>query len=290
MAYFQPKQSSLNSTDFPDYSSSDFVTGLKMTHTSNTTFTISSGAAKAYNSNFIIAMPASNPETAFSVTVNTDMLGAFGCYPHLPAIAAPTHNTSFGVYILGNTKGTTNGSRVSSNTISPTVIVATGDNFLLPGYDTYRRIGTVWFTAGTNHLIYTNVTGCNNTRNYSLNNAVPIVVSQAPTIYTLVDLGSATNNLPCSPVLTTKLSLGITYTPTVASNTLNIVPDIAPTVIVPTIDIRGQVDGVLLRTVCDMVPGINLGDVSFWYKTSAGSDVVTIYLIGWQEDLSLSAI
>lgn len=160
MAYLQP--SFPNGDPAADYSSDPFINGFALNIVSDTTFTLSAGTARAYASSEVIFFPANSANEPGLTTVNISTVGKLGCYPHSLASLGLTAETSFGIYILGDSSGKN----------SPTYVVATGDHFLVPGYNIWRRIGAVLIANSTLFLIPMSQTGLGNERTYVLRSPI----------------------------------------------------------------------------------------------------------------------
>lgn len=167
--FFQPTLVNIgdqrNISPSPDYSSEPFISGYEIVlgpssvwRQGGTKFSIKPGSARAYNCGFnIVFNPFGISNTAPVLEVDISNLGALGCYPtpYAELDLAPTDNT-FGVYILGDTSG-----------VNPTTaVVATGNNFLLPGYNVWRRIGAILIDGTYLQLIQYTQTGSSVDREY----------------------------------------------------------------------------------------------------------------------------
>ncbi len=279
MAYFQPSFANLpGSPIIANFQTSAVLNGLNIQHASTTTFTVSAGAARAYATNSIISFPSNLPRPSYTATVDCETLGALGCWPELPATAAPSLDTAFPVYLLGDNSGKN----------EPTIIVATGDNFLLDGYNEWRRIGQVHFDAGTNNLKFNVVSGNSLERQYQYLSTLSVVSAGNAELYTLVNLSGT--NFPCNSEFVTKIDLQIKYTPaTAATNTFQIVTSSAPISSGAPVIVKSVADGVQYVGNVSLVPDINSGTTSFYYRVSNAADSVDIRLVGYTESLGIQA-
>ena len=281
MAFLQPTFT--NGTSIvPDLQSDPFITGFNYQYLTATTFSISPGAARAYTSDFVIQYPATLPGLPSSIIVDTTTIGAGGCYPISAALAAPTNDTSFGIYAIGKSSGTTDGSL--NNNVSASVVVATGNNFLPAGYDSWRRIGTVYITAGTNNQILMFQDGFDLNRNYSLQSFVPIVTGGASTSLALVDVSAVEG--PCNPFFTSQVGIQTVFTPAAAGNQISFAPSNVTGG--NTVRFAGQVAAVAIIETFNMTPSIVSGDAAIYYAVTAGT--MNAHVNGFQESLGLQAI
>src|SRR5574338_221510 len=181
----------------PDMGSNPFVTGLNITVTDDTKFTVSPGAARALTNDFVIEFPT-NPLTGPALlTCDISRVGANAAYPKSISSLNLANNTLMGVYIIAKSSGTTSGS--TNPIISPAVVVATDDNFLPPGYDVYRRIGYVVVISATGYLMKMTQSGNGNDRTYMANTAVVALNAGSATVATTLDLGANDGIIPSKP-------------------------------------------------------------------------------------------
>lgn len=279
MAYFQPSFADLpGSPIIANFQTSAVLNGLDIRHVSTTVLAVSAGAARAYATNTVISFPSSLPRLNYEAQINTATLGALGCWPELPATAAPTLDTAFPIYLLGDDSGKN----------APTLIVATGNDFLLDGYNVWRRIGQAHFDAGTNNMKFNVVTGLGSERHYQYLDTLSLVSAGNATTNTLVDL-SATD-FPCDPKFVTRLDLQIKFTPaTAATNTFEVVTSTAPITSNPPLIVKSVADGVQYVGNVSLVPDVNSGATAFYYKVSNAADAVDIRLVGYTESLGIQA-
>jgi hypothetical protein len=150
----------------PDYSSNPFISGYEMViknpgsvwQQGGTIVSLKPGSARAFNSQFIITF---NPYLISSPSPTLDIditkLGALGCYPRpLSDFVLGLQINTFNVYVLGDSSG-----------INPTTaIICTGNNFLLPGYDKWRKVATAIINGSFNQLYQITQTGSGIERDY----------------------------------------------------------------------------------------------------------------------------
>lgn len=181
--YFQPQK--LGITNAPaDYSSDPFIYGFELNITGNTTFLIRPGIARAYSSNFSIT---SNKAQFLDIST----VGPLGCYPWALDVLNLSDRTSFNVYVIAASSGVT--------TLPVTFVVATGDNFLLPGYDTWRKIGTVHIDNSPLVLFPMTQSGSGNSREYIFRDPIPGSAYGPTTFFPLpLSIGAG----PCNPFFT----------------------------------------------------------------------------------------
>lgn len=186
----------------PDYSSNPFVSGYELHITGNSTFTLNPGAARAYNSSFVITYnPFLTPGLPQKLNLDLTKVGPLGCFPYPINNVSLLDFTSLNVYAIASTSGNEN--------IATSAVVATGDNFLPPGYDAWRKVGTVYVDDGTRFLDRMLQLGSENERTYLLDNFLPSS-SYGPTSFFPLPL--STGRSPCNPKFTTEVLIQTVYT------------------------------------------------------------------------------
>jgi hypothetical protein len=151
----------------PNYGSNPFLEGFELTITPTTSptwlsggtqFTLNPGAARDFTSDFVISYnPYSISGLPAKISVDLNNTGPGGCYPiafqYVNIVAV---SEALAVYVIGDSTGV----NVTS------AIVATGNNFLPPGYNKWRRVGTVLISNTTKQLIQVTQTGSGREREY----------------------------------------------------------------------------------------------------------------------------
>ena len=183
MAYFIPAPTAFNTV--PSYSSFPGVSGFRLEVASTTTLTLGPGFARAYANDAPLFYSPNLPGLPGNITIDITTVGAGGCYPRLIADASLTSKTVFGVYVIGNSSGL---SGTLSTAAPVSAVLATGNNFLPTGYDSFRRVGLAYVDNATGLLIAWKQTGNANDREYWLQDGVLAVDAGSATSPTNVDL------------------------------------------------------------------------------------------------------
>ena len=278
MAYLQATRASENSSAVANWSSHPFVTGYHLIHGSVNTLSMTPGAARAYANDFVISNDGRLPGTNGNLQLDTTVVGLGGCSPVLMSEAAPVDNTSFGVYVLGDTSGA-----------RPTaVVIATGDDFMPEGYDAWRRVGMVQNVGGTDDLVFMEQNGLGTERAYHLQSSIPLVVAGNFTGFGIVDMTSG--NAPCHPELTSHAIMSVEYTPALASNLFEMALATAPAPTTWPVRLSSSVDAVTTHQSVVMYPEVNQNVVSVYYRVANIADSVDINLAGFTESLSVDVL
>ena len=147
----------------PYYGSDPFITGYELTIptgtawlSAGTKFTLKPGSARAFASDYVITYnPYLTPGLPELLNLDLNTTGPLGCFP----VAFTYLNVNLQleplpVYVLGDSTG-----------INPTTaIVSTGYNFLPPGYNQWRRVGTIVLNNISRQLTQITQSGTGNTR------------------------------------------------------------------------------------------------------------------------------
>jgi hypothetical protein len=285
MAFLQPTFTNGVQT-YPSFSGAPYVTGFNMTITGTSTLTLSQGSARSFTKSEAISYIAPSVIAPSTLNIDASTVGALGCYPISGILAAPTYDTAFGVYVLSSTSQLTT---PGVQDLLPTAVIATGNNFLLPGYDIWRKVGTVIIEAGTNTVKPMTQSGNGDERTYLFQEAYEIVTAGAATSLTGINLSSATASYSvCNPAFVSKLLLQTQYTPTAASSILTLnTNSTAPTNGAVLVKSSGTAQMIV---DFEMVPGLVSGNTEIYYKTTSGSDAVNIFLSGFTESLGIGAL
>ena len=287
MAFYQPTFTNGVQT-WPSYSAAPYVTGFNLKVTGTSTITLGQGAARAFTKNEGINYIAPSVQAPSVITVDASTVGANGCYPVAAALAAPTYDTAFGVYVLGSTSGLTN---PGQQELLPVAVIATGPNFLPAGYDVWRRVGTVIIEAGTSTIKPMTQSGNGNERIYLLNDAYTLVSAGTSTTMAEINLSnSAASYGVLNPAFAEKALLSVSYTSATVTNKLvlnsaSTAPSTAGVVV------QSPVISQALIVPVDMAVGFDTsGNAAVWYEVTSGSDAATILLAGFTESLGLNAL
>lgn len=283
MAIFIPVP---NFSTVPDYQSNPFITGLEITVTGNTTFTVNSGSARALTSDFVMQYPGYLPGLPTFITADISTVGENGCFPSSIASLGLASDTMFPVYLIANSGGTTGGS-LDSN-VAPVVVVATGNNFLPAGFDAFRRIGWVYVDSGTGNLIYMAQSGKSNNREYRLNGGPVAVNAGSATTATSVDLTTGDGIIPPSSGIS--IILGFVLN----GNAAGAYVRTFPTGHTSTSAMAGVITPVTSQNLGvsgEIISGVNAsGNASIDYLVNNASTTVTIVVSGFVDSLGASLV
>jgi hypothetical protein len=250
-----------------------FIFGFELAVTSTTQFTLNPGCARAVTNNEVIQYPSAQPNLPGKITVDVTTVGANGVYPFSIDTSGITSDTTFPVFVLGDSRGS-----------NPTVaVVATGDNFLLPGYDSYVRVGLVYIDSATGHLIPLKQTGHYEVREYQLASGVSVLNAGNDTTTTLVDLTVGDGPIPA--VWTSKVKLNVSFTPDSQANVARFgIPGLTGTPIVLQ-EAAAAKGGQLV----ELLVGVDsdTGDAGVTYDVSTSDDAVTLTVVGWTDDMTI---
>ena len=194
----------------PFYGSNPFLEGFELTITptpspawtfGGTQFTLNPGSARDFTSDFVIAYnPYSISGLPAQITVDLNNTGPGGCYPKaFEYIHLVGQSEALAVYVIGDSSGV----NVTS------AIVATDNNFLPPGYDKWRRVGTILVVAATRQLMQITQRGSGREREYvSLQRITG--ASYGPTTFFTIQLSCGT--LPWSSPMVTDVLHRLSFT------------------------------------------------------------------------------
>jgi hypothetical protein len=192
MAFFGPSPVTFPSS--PYFGSDAFVSGLELNVVNLNQFTIAGGACRDLLSDYVISFdPVALGQEFLLCDVST--VGPGGCFPRNILTVSTQYNTTFCVYIIANKSGTTDGSK--SGVVSPAIIVATGNEFLPPGYNAYRRIGYIYIKGSLTNsppqpqgsILPWLQSGSGNERLYTLQTSrIRLSTSSVPTTYQPISL------------------------------------------------------------------------------------------------------
>ena len=269
----------------PSFQSAPFVTGYNIEATGNTTFTVSPGAARALTNEFVIQYPSFSATVPGNITADISTVGLNGCYPNSIASLGLAYNRLFPVYVVTDTSGVRASGSVSAN--GPFVIVATGDNFLPAGVNSFRRIGWLWVSQATGYILPMAQSGNGNEREYLLN--APITAISGGTEHTTaaeIDLSATTGIVP--PNRNSKVNLNVQLTAAAATSLVYLQPQsfaAATTATSVLAQVASDAMGVMVSMVCGQ--DATTGNAAIKYLVDNGS-AVTILVAGFTDSLGNS--
>lgn len=283
MATFIPAPSRFSV--IPNFNSFPGVSGYNMAITGSTTFTVSPGYARSLCSDFAISFPSFQPNTPSVLSVDISTVGPGGCYPNSIASLGLTHNTIFGVYVLGNSAGTTGGSLVDTANATE-VVVATGNNFLIsPEYDSYRRIGLVYVDHSTGYLIPFQQSGNGTSKTYVLQDPVVALTAGAATAATVVDLTA--NDGAIIPNTNVNVLLDAKIVPNAAGGYVALEPGSLTAASATPVEIYGSVASQPNSSFVQMTatPNASTGNANIQYFVDNAGSAATLNVVGWVDNL-----
>ena len=286
MAVLVPQLTSVSRrSSVPDYQSNAFVSGFNMTVLSTTTLAVGPGAARSFGNDGVISYPNdlsfANPYLVADIT----LVGAGGCFPSAISDMTLTNNTVFGVYVIENSGGTTGGSL--NPTVSPALVIATGDNFLPQGFDSFRRVGLVYISSSTNLILPWIQTGNGSEKTYLFQDIVNALSAGNSTVASSIDL--TVGNGVIAPGLSANLFLGINFTADAAGDYASIWPTNYLFNVAAPVSIVNPAANTLGLTA-SMVSGNTgtypfAGNASIDYLVASADDSLTINVIGLVDSL-----
>ena len=266
MAVLYPQLNNVNT--IPNFFSAPYVSGLQIVRESNTVFSVKPGCARSYTSSYNLMRPQGQLIGPSNFTVDTSTVGPLGCYP-LPA-SSFVADTLLPVYFLCDSAG-------ASNSNPPTVIVGTGDNFILTGYNEFRKIGYIWMLAGGTISQFQQI-GSLNSRTYFLDQPVQVLTSGTSTTYAPVDL-SLVGPVPSTA---TKVYLAAAYTGAAAGDIASISLDIGGSPLAYAV--QAPVVGVIgAASLC--IAASN----QIYYQVMTGGSL-DLAVVGFEDELNLNTL
>lgn len=273
----------------PFYGSNPFLEGYELTITPTATptwtfggtqFTLNPGAARDFTSDYVIAYnPYSVSGLPAQIAVDLNNTGPGGCYPtafqyiHIVSTAE-----ALAVYVIGDSTGV----NVTS------AIVATGNNFLPPGYNKWRRVGSVVLSASTKQLVQLTQTGSGREREYvSLQRLTG--GSYSPTVFFPIPLSSST--FPFGSPMVTHILQRMDFDSSdpsdyAAITAFNFATD---TTLLP-FTIRSPAAGTLIEEAWIPV-GKDANGFNIQYVTVVGtSPTLNVGQFGWRESMGLQLV
>ena len=292
MATFTPVPSF---STVPSFQAVPFVSGFRQTVVSTTTFTVMAGFARALCNNNIIQFPSTAANGPGVITVDITTVGANGCFPVSIASLGLTANTLFPVYICSNSSGTGLGTAnpiaggTTTNT-SSIVIVATGNNFLPAGYDTFHRIGWCPIAHATSHIIPYTQSGHGNEKTYMFQDPITGVSGGAATAQTVIDLTSGDGLIP--PNISVNVFLNAAITPNAAGGYVSIEPGNLTAASVAPIQVFGSATGEPNSSCVQVIatPNASTGDANIQYFVNNAGSSATVNVVGFVDSLGNSLV
>lgn len=265
----------------PNFSSFAGVSGYKLTQLTTSTLALSAGYARAFSNNFVLEYASFVTNLPNRIVLNISTVGAGGCFPTAISNLTLASNTVYGIYVIANSLGTTGGSLNSSVEVS--AVIATGNDFLPPGYDSYRRVGLVYISSATKLIIPMAQSGNGTDRVYTLQDGVAAVSAGHGAVPTAVDL--SINNGVVMPGKQSSVNFGLNLTATVANQFMWVEPfGLTATSVAPTL-IQSPAVGVIADNV-EMAVGLNaLGNASINYLLSNAAATANIVVQGFTDNL-----
>ena len=268
MAYFIPVP--ITFSTIPCYLSQPFVSGFEQTQVGAAVINLAAGCARALTQDYVI-------KSLSPLSLDLAVTGPGGFYPFLPSTLGLVYNTVFGIYLCYDTTHTVLGP-------NPTLIGATGNEFLYPGYNTFVRVSLTY--VNFNGLTYNSwvQSGSSNDRIYELDVPRFRITGGTSNTFAFVSLTNQNGIVPPKFGVNAKFScrfqsandgdiLAMSYLGQNVANEANAL-QICPTV------------GAHMGTTFPMVCGQNTisGDSGFYYLVSPGASV-QINNIGFTDNM-----
>jgi hypothetical protein len=276
-----------------DFSSRPYVAGYELSVTGLTTLSIQPGCARSVANPANVFYPPINANAPGVITVDVSTVfapagldangipvvgtpvGFGGCFPlPLNQVGLAGNNTVFPLLAIGD----------SSGKLATTVIVPTSGAFLPAGYNTFVRIGQVFIDGTTFNIIPFQQSGHYEVCEYQLASSVSVLNAGAATSATLVDLSAG--NGPIVPGSTSKVAFNAVFTPNAQADVASLgVPEVAGLPIV----LQGAVAAVRVAWPIDISVGVDpvTGHAGIDYAVTAGTDSLTLEVIGWTDDMAV---
>ena len=281
MAYFIPQPTAFST--MVNYNSFPGVSGYHLDFLSSTQMFLNPGYARAMNNDFSIIYPGTSANTSGSILLDITKVGPGGCFPFAMPDLSLTNDTVYGIYVIAKSSGTSNG----TDTPLVSAIIATGDNFLPSGYDSFRRVGLCYISSSTNELIKWIQSGVTNERQYNLQDAVPALLGGSAIVPTVIDLTDGDGVLLPGHANYAQLGLGLVAS--APNQQLFIEPAVLTATVLPAIGISSPAAGVMAantEVVCGIIgPVTEHGNSAIKYYVSDAAAVANIYVSGFTDSL-----
>lgn len=265
-----------------DYATPLFVQGLYPIAFTTTTVEWHVGAARANATGFIMEYTGVDSNVPGTITIDTSVLGANGCYPFAISAVTPVSGLNIRpVYMIGKSSGTTGGS-LNSN-VAPAMVIATGDtNFVPAGYDVFQEVGFVVINS-SGELVEYAIHGYRNIREVMFQDPIQVLNAGNSTTADQIDLS------PLRVNGTLKVNLQIDFTPAAVGNILSL----APTGLSPASTYPVRVKAAAAAEQINMVEmpvGYDSANAvpSIDYLVSAAGDAATIYVAGFTYEVPIN--
>ena len=291
MATFTPAPSF---SQVPAFGSAPFVSGFSLAVTGNTTLTVGPGTARALCNDNIIQFPNFTAGYSGPATVDISTVGVNGCYPVSIASLGLTYNTLFPIYAIKSSSGTglgasnSNAGGTTTNTYSG-FVVATGNNFLPAGYDTYVRIGWCPVAQSTGYVLPFIQSGQNDEREYLYQDPVTVLSAGAATTPTEVKLSYQTGMIPAGKIQ--KVNLVASLSGNSSASYAYLEPYGLTAASVATTRINTPVATAVLALNVEMVAGVSAaGDTAITYLVDNAGSALTLQIAGFTDSLGNSLV
>lgn len=288
MAYVIPTRASLNSTNVPNYSSDAGVSGYHLDFISPIQMFLNPGYARAFGSDFGISYPGNVPSGSPYILLDLTVLGAGGCYPKLASDLSLANDTVFGIYVIAKSSGTTNGSLNPAVNVS--AVIATGDDFLPPGYDVFRRVALCYIDSATGLLIKWIQAGEGSDKQYLLQDPVLAVSAGVSTTDVDLDLTSGDGVIP--PGHANYAQLNISLVAGAAGQSVSVAPTVLNATTLPplTFVATAAVENTWsTEIVCGVLGSVfDHGNAAIKYRVSDVAAAATISVAAFTDSLGNS--
>lgn len=278
MAFFQPTVSG-SAQDSPYLRSDPFITGYELTVLDSYRFSLTPGAARAYNSDFVIVHDSEAVSQNPVSVIDIRNVGLLGCYPWSLDQFVFSLNTLFNVYAIADSSGAN----------LPSFVVATGDKFLPSGYDSWRKIGAVYVKQEDKTLIKITQVGSGITRDYYVNRCLESGL-YGPTTNFPIPLTSGPT--PCNPYFFQAVYMNYAFKPASESDYAWLSPNASVESGISPFIIRSNAVGTTGKLRAGYwIPSSKLVNDHVIYITIVGAGSTCEFNVGgWREEMALSAI
>lgn len=276
----------------PAFGSAPFVNGFSLAVTGNTTLTVGPGTCRALCNDNIIQFPNFTAGYSGPAIVDISTVGANGCFPVSIASLGLSYNTLFPLYAIKSSSGTglgaanTNAGGTTTNTFSA-FVVATGNNFLPAGYDTYQRIGWVPVAEATGYVLPFVQSGQGSEKEYLYQDPVTLLSAGNATTATEVKLSYQAGMVPAGKIQ--KVNLNVSLTGNAAASYVYLEPYGLTAASAATTQLVTTTASHPLAVNMDMVCGVDgSGNAAITYLVDNSSSACTILLAGFTDSIGNS--
>lgn len=281
--YFIPQPDAFSAV--PSFQSFPGVSGFELSVVDGTHLNLLPGFAKSLTSDFSLQYPAFAQNQPSSITIDTSVIGAGGCFPVSLQNAGMTADTVFGVYVIDNQDGVSSGQPYGTEQV-PSAIIATGNNFLPYNYTAYRRVGLVYVDHTTFQIIPMIQIGSDNDREYILQDPLTAVTGSA-TSATEVDLTANAGVVP--PNVYSRVNFNLSLAAFAAGSYVEIEPvNFTAASVVPT-KFEGNVASTTTAVNIEMICGLDAttNNAAIKYLVDNAGSTATISVCGFTDSLGL---